>query len=347
MTTCKDGIRIGKGLGDISEETLRFFRQIGVESVWMPSRFVERKGTPPTVRPLVPPTQRKPLGDQPPAWHHQELQRIRDRIEAFGLIPEAMNLPVSGRIVMGHPGADDDLKTIRECIRTAARVGVRVLTYNFTALRASEGYGALRGEGRGGADLRDFDVERIRDLPSLESVGEHSFDAMWGRLEAFLKGVVPAAEEAGLRLALHPNDPPVPVYRGVAQPVHSLAGMKRLVETVDSPSNTLFLDTGVLTELGEDAAQAIRDFGGRDRIGIVHFRNVRSVAVGERYVETFLDDGACDTAACMRAFHEVGYDGLIDPDHTPGIVDDVQDTRIGWAFAIGQLIALREATRVS
>lgn len=338
-------IRIGKGLGDVSEDTLRFFRQIGVESVWMPSRFNERKGTPPTVRPLVPPTQRKPLGDQPPVWHPEELEQVRERVEAFGLTPEAMNLPLSGRIVMGQAGAEEDLEGVCACVEAAGSAGIRVLSYNFTALRASEGYGARRGEGRGGADLRDFDAARIVDLPPLEAVGEHPLDAMWERLTAFLQAVVPVAEKAGVRLAMHPNDPPVPVFRGVAQPVSDLDGMKRLLETVDSPSNTLFLDTGVLTELGEDAAEAIRHFGARDRIGIVHFRNVQTEAPRERYVETFLDEGDCDTAACMRAFHEVGYDGLVDPDHTPGITDDTPDTRIGWAFAVGQLIALREATK--
>ena len=75
----RPNIRIGKGLGDVSEETLRFFHQIGVEAVWMPARFVERMGTAPTVRPLVPPTQRKPVGDQPPAWNRDELLRIRER----------------------------------------------------------------------------------------------------------------------------------------------------------------------------------------------------------------------------------------------------------------------------
>ena len=168
------GIRIGKGLGDVSEETLGFFKQIGVESVWMPSRLNERRGTAPTVRPLVPPTQRKPRGDQPPAWHREELELIRARVDAFGLVAEAMDLPLSGRIVMGLLGAEEDLETVCACVTAAASVGIGVLTYNFTALRASEGYGARRGEGRGGADLRDFDVSRIADLPPLETVGEHS-----------------------------------------------------------------------------------------------------------------------------------------------------------------------------
>ncbi len=82
---------------------------------------------------------------------------------------------------------------------------------------------------------------------------------------------------------------------------------------------------------------------GRDRIGTVHFRNVRVEAPQYKYVETFIDEGECDMLACMRAFKEVGYTGMLDPDHTPGVSGDTADTRVGWAFAIGQMIAMRHA----
>ena len=337
------GIKIGKGLGDVSEETLRFYRQIGLEEVGMPARFNRRTGTEPTVRPLVPATQRGPRGPQGKPWDEAELVRIKDWIESFGLRPAVMGLGLSGNIVMGRPGRDEDLETINACIEAAGRVGIRALTYNFTVLRPSEGYGACCGEGRGGSDLRDFDYDRIRDLPPLDDVGRHSAEEIWDRIAYFLKAVVPVAESAGVRLAVHPNDPPVPEYRGVAQPLGDLDGLKRLIEVVDSPANSLFFDTGVTTELGEDAAEAIRYFGGRDRIGTVHFRNVRVEVPRYKYVETFIDGGDCDMFACMQAFKEVGYCGMLDPDHTPGITDDTRDTRIGWAFAIGQMIAMRNA----
>jgi mannonate dehydratase len=99
----------------------------------------------------------------------------------------------------------------------------------------------------------------------------------------------------------------------------------------------------VTTELGEDVVEAIRYFGERDRIGTVHFRNVRVEVPRYKYVETFQDEGDCDMFACMKAFHEVGYKGMLDPDHTPGITGETPDTRIGWAFAIGQMIAMRNA----
>jgi mannonate dehydratase len=116
-----------------------------------------------------------------------------------------------------------------------------------------------------------------------------------------------------------------------------------LINIVDSPSNTLFLDTGVITELGEDAVDVIGYFGGKNRIGMVHFRNVEVIQPRYNYIETFLDEGDCDMAACMDAYKEVGYCGGVDPDHTPRIIGDTIDTRIGWAYAIGYIISLRDS----
>lgn len=245
---------------------------------------------------------------------------------------------------MGRAGADADLAIVKQNIVVAGKIGLQTLTYNFTALRAAEGYGARLGQGRGGADLRDFDYRRIADLPPLPTVGEHTLDAMWERIEQFLRVVIPVAEAAEVRLAVHPNDPPVPTYRGVAQPLSDLAGLKRLIDLVNSPANSLFFDTGVTTEMGEDAVAAIHAFGKRNRIGCVHFRNVRVETPRYQYLETFQDEGDCDMAACMAALHGIGYQGLVEPDHTPGIGGDTADTRMGWAFAVGQMVALRRAT---
>ena len=288
---------------------------------------------------------------------------MRERAAAFGLAATTAGLTLSGNILLGRPGRDADVERVRTGIRAAGAAGLRVLTYSFTALRASEGYYALDGvpgtrthpspgrvpggpgsPGRGGARLRGFDFGRVRHLPPLPDVGTHSHEAMWERLEHFLRAVIPTAEDAGVRLALHPNDPPVPEFRGVAQPVRTLEDLQRVVAVVDSPANCLYLDTGVLTEMGEGAAAAIRYFGERGRIGSVHFRNVMVDVPYLRYTEGFLDEGDGDPAAWMDAFYASGYDGALDPDHTPGIDGDTLDTHVGWAFAVGQLIALRNAT---
>ena len=331
--------KISKGLGNLSAEMLRFYRQIGVEQVQVPTRFNANV----KLRPLVPPAQSKADGPMPAPWDEGELRRICDHVRAFDLEPAAIALPVSGRILMGREGRDEDLDDVAERIEMAGRVGFEVMTWNFTALRASEGYAAQEGAGRGGAHLRDFDHARIRALPPLADVGEHGMDEMWERLEYCLRQLVPVAEASGVKLAMHPNDPPVPEYRGVAQPLWNLDAMKRVVEIVDSPANCVFFDTGVTTEYGQDAVEAIRYFGAKERIGIVHFRNVRVEEPYYKYSETFIDEGDCDIAACMRAFAAVGYEGGIDPDHTPGIAGDGEETQLGWAYAVGQLRALRLA----
>jgi mannonate dehydratase len=336
----KHQVKITKGLGDLSEETLRFYRQIGVDEVGLPARFVTAMRA---SRPHIPPAQMKGAGPQPDPWRVDDLRRMRERAAAFGLEATSMALPVSGSIVLGRPERDADLDKLLASVDAAGRAGLRVLTYGFTGLRASEGYYAMDGQGRGGAGLRGFDADRVRHLPPLDGVGRHARDEMWARLESFLRVAVPVAAAAGIRLALHPNDPPVSEFRGVAQPVRTLEDLKRVVDVVDSPANCLYLDTGVLTEMGEDAAEAIRYFGARGRIGSVHFRNVAVDVPYERYTEVFLDQGDGDPASWMRAFYESGYDGALDPDHTPGIDGDTTDTHIGWAFAIGQMVALRDA----
>ncbi|MCB0186929.1 MAG: mannonate dehydratase [Caldilineaceae bacterium] len=302
-------------------------------------------GTRPTTRPLVPVAQRGPAG-APLLWNEEELRRIITQVERFGLQPVQADLPLSGNIVLGRTGRDADLAIVKANIALAGKLGLQTLTYNFTALRASEGYGARLGAGRGGADLRDFDNTRIADLPPLPTVGEQPLAAMWERIADFLWAVIPVAEAAEVRLAVHPNDPPVPIYRGVAQPLADLAGLQQLVNLVDSSANCIFFDTGVTTEMGEDVVAVIRSFGERKRIGAVHFRNVCVTTPSYQYLETFQDEGDCNMAAAMRALHEVGYVGLLEPDHTPGIDGDTADTRIGWAFAIGQMIALRQAAQL-
>ena len=288
------------------------------------------------------------------------------RCSEYGLDACARNLGVSGNILgpAGHYSpelAAQDLAVVKRNIEVAGAVGIRTLTWDFTALRSSEGYGALLGGGRGGADLRDFDSSRL-GTAALAPLGPRpcSHAEMWERLHRALEVMVPAAEKAGVVLALHPTDPPVPMFRGVAQILVNFAECQRLVGLVDSPANCFFLDTGVATEWGEDAVEVIEWFGSRQRIGMVHFRNCISspIAAGEgssggagsqqqhqhqhRFVETFIDDGACDMWHCMAALQRNGYLGGLDPDHTPRMLGDTPDTTVGWSLALGYMAALRD-----
>ena len=335
-------LKLAKGLRDVNDATLRFFQQMGVEHVVMPSRYstqVRKRG-------LVPPTARGPRpGAILKPWDAAELIKIKRKIESVGLRPELVHLGGFHRILHGRDHDGAELENVKQSLRAAGKAGIPVVEYNFTPLRASEGY--RRTTGRGGAGLRDFDYERIRDLPPLANTGTHTRQQMWERFEGFLKEVIPVAERAGVRMACHPNDPPVEVYRGAAQPLRSLADLRRLIETVDSPSNGITLDTGVTTEMGESAPEAIRYFGSRDRINHCHFRNVRVDTPYYKYLEVPHDEGDCDMLACMKAFQEVGYSRLIIPDHTPEFSDDTIASQRGWAFALGYMQALRQAAERS
>src|SRR2546426_11507952 len=137
---------------------------------------------------------------------------------------------------------------------------------------------------------------------------------MWSNITYFLEAVVPAAEESGIRLALHPNDPPAPLSRGSEQIMGSLAGWKRLIEIVPSKSNGITFDCGVTRELGEDPVEGCRYFGSRDRINHVHFRNVRVRVPREKYAEDSLDEGDVDMVAVMKELGREKYPRAVYPE---------------------------------
>ena len=333
-------LKLGKGIRDLSDETLDFFRILGIRYVAMPARYSMQRRR----RGLVPRTDTGPSSDEPTRpWDPDELSRVKDRLVSKGLEPLMVHHPRVNLVLHGKQGSAVEIETFKANIRTVGRLGIPVVEYNFTPLRGSEGYS--RTTGPGGIGLRDYDETRTRDLPPLPNVGRHTRQQMWDRLESFLREVIPVAEEAGVRLAMHPNDPPIPVFRGAAQPVRSMADQKQLIDLVDSPANGITMDTGVTTEMGEDAAEAIRYFGKRDRINHVHFRNVRVDIPYYKYVEVPHDDGDCNMLACMKAFADVGYRFLLIPDHTPEFTGDTVGSEMGWAFAIGYLRALQQAAQ--
>ncbi len=250
-------------------------------------------------------------------WEEQELRARMERCRAAGLT--LYNLMISGfpNTIYGRPGRDEEIEKVIQSIRAAGRVGLPVIEYNFYAHRAMEGY--YEQEGRAGSGYTAFDYDRMKDLPPLPEVGAHSAEELWKNLTYFLKAVVPEAEKAGVRLALHPNDPPVPISRGSAQIMATLEGWKRLIEIVPSPANGITYDCGVTRELGEDPVEVCRYFLSRKRINHVHFRNVRVVKPYEKYAEVFPDEGQVDMFAVMKELVKGGYTGTIYPEHPRGL----------------------------
>ena len=326
--TLTGGIKITMPVGQLSEEALAFVAYLGVDYV--------TTGGPasPTYTAEGRVVQARP-NDPPPPWKEADLRQMKDTVEKAGLKLGNVMLHDFRNAILGRQGADEDIEKVQESIRVAGRVGIPIVEYNWYALRAMGGY--YEEPGRGGARLAAHDYDRSRNLPVLEDVGRHSAGDLWSRYERFLKAVVPVAEKSNVRLAVHPNDPPPPLYRGTEQILGSVEGLKRVCETVKSPANGITFDTGVTREMGYDVIENIKWFGGRDQINHVHFRNVVMKVPREKYVETFIDAGDNDMLACLRALHQTGYPRLLHPDHVPAFPTDKTGQRGGWGYAVGQI----------
>ena len=183
-------------------------------------------------------------------------------------------------------------------IRAAGRAGLPVVEYNFYANRLMEGY--KEELGRAGAGLTAYDYELSKALPPRENAGTHTRAAQLKRAEHFLKAVVPEAEKANVRLALHPNDPPVPLSRGSEQIMATFEHWKEYLNLVKSPFNGMTFDCGVTREMGEDPVAVCRYLGERDCINHVHYRNVVVRKPYVDYTEVFLDEGQVDMFAVMK-----------------------------------------------
>jgi mannonate dehydratase len=274
-------------LRDLSDHSLRQVKQIGVN--WVLS------------------------GGPRMPWDEAQLQSIVDKLKAGGL--HLGNLMISGfpNTIYGRPGREEEIENLKSSIRAAGKVGLPVIEYNFYAHRAIEGY--YYEEGRGGAGLTAFDVDKVKDLSPVPEEGVHSLEEMWKNITYFLKAVIPTAEQSNVRLALHPNDPPVAISRGSGQIMATVEGWKHLIQIVDSPANGITWDCGVTREMGHDPVEVCRYFGSRDRINHVHYRNVRVREPYNKYTEVFIDEGENDMFAVMRELVRVKYTRMIYPEH--------------------------------
>jgi mannonate dehydratase len=276
------------GLGSNADQgQMRKFKQIGVNHVLMGG-------------PRIP-------------WEESELRARIDRFQSGGL--RIINMMIGGfpNTIYGRPGRDEEIDKVCQSIRVAGKVGLPVIEYNFYAHRLTEGY--YEEIGRGGAGLTAYDYGRSKDLPVLPEKGAHTQEQLWANITYFLEAVVPVAEESSVRLALHPNDPPVPVSRGSEQIMATLRGWKRLIEIVPSPSNGITYDCGVTRELGEDPVSVCRYFGERERINHVHFRNVLVREPFVNYTEVFPDEGQVDMFSVMKELVRQKYSGALYPEH--------------------------------
>jgi mannonate dehydratase len=246
-------------------------------------------------------------------WQASQLQQSIDQLKAGGLVLGNLFLGGFPNVTYGKPGRDEEIEKVKASIEAAGKVGIPVIEYNFYAHRATEGY--FEETGRGGAGLTGADYDRMKGLPPLPEEGTQTLPAMWANITYFLKAVIPVAEKANVRLALHPNDPPFPLSRGSQQIMGTVAGWKHLIGIVDSPSNGITFDCGVTREMGEDPVAVCHYFGSRDRINHVHYRNPHVMTPYVKYVEGFIDEGDVNMLAVMRELLKVKYSREIFPEH--------------------------------
>lgn len=326
-------------------ELLRFMKQIGVEWVCtsLPPSQGKQIDASLTQGAVMSGYDRSrggiggPPGGLSGPWKEEELSQLIGKVDKAGLKLGSLYIHSFPNVILGNAERDSDIEHVCESIRIAGRLGVPVLLYNFYGLRNVEGL--YSKPGRGGAAYRAFDNKLVKDNTPLPALGIINDDTMWRRLQYFLHAVIPVAEAAGVRLAQHPNDPPVLSYRGVAQPFATIEHWKRLVNFIPSPANGIVLDTGVIAQLGGDVADTIRYFGKKNCINHVHFRNARTMGTDGGYFESFIDEGAANMMTAMKALKEIGYSGGIVPDHSPSISGDANHFG-AWGYALGYIRAL-------
>ena len=284
-------------------------------------------------------------------WSADGLTRLRERVERFGITLDMVPLPMSSNpiaraenpnILLGKsPERDREIDDICQMIRNAAKAGIPALKYNLTFL------GVPRTEstpGRGGARYSTFVYDQAKQDPPLTEAGVVGDEVYWERITYFLNRVIPVAEESKVRMSCHPQDPGMPRgkgFRGVETVLGSVDGLKRFITISPSPYHGLNFCQGTVSEMlakpGEEIYDVIRYFGSRKKIFNVHFRNIRGGFL--HFQETFIDDGDVDMLKAMRVYKEVGFDGMMMPDHVPSIDGDARGAQ-AFAFTFGYIKAL-------
>lgn len=284
-----------------------------------------------------------------PPWDYAALKSHVDRYADFGFRIgglEGDQFDMS-RIKMGLDGRDEDIDRYKTMLENMGRLGIDFLCYNFMPL------GWLRNrlgvEDRGGSLTTGY-VHTPSDEP-LKITAER----LWDNYQYFVDRVLPVAEAAGVRMGMHPDDPPAPVVNGVPRIFINGAASDRALAMSDSPSHGLTFCQATYKTMGEDIGMLAKRFGDRKKIFFVHIRDVKGI--WDNFVETFPDSGDTDMAEMFRIYRDIGFDGYLRPDHAPTMVGSKAETTFsggtgsgyeaeGMVYTVGYIKGLLQATGI-
>jgi mannonate dehydratase len=290
-------------------------------------------------------------GDPNQLWTLDELLDLRKAAEAEGLKIEAIENfdPAHWHdVLLDGPRKKQQLENVKTIIERLGKAGIPVMGYNFSIAGVC---GRVTGPfARGGAVSVGMDGPLDTPMPNgmvwnmvydaaarPGVVPAITHDELWRRLEGFLKEVVPVAEEAGVKLALHPDDPPMPTLRGQPRLVYQPHMYQRVLELYPSPSNALEFCLGTLAEMTEgDLYSAVEQYSRQGKLAYVHFRNITGKV--PHYRETFVDDGDIDMLRVLRILKQNHFEGVLIPDHTPQMTCGAP-WHAGMAYAMGYMRA--------
>ena len=297
-----------------SDEELQFARQLGLDYVYT---WVEEN-----------------------QQGYEFLAKLRQKVEGMGLTlynAGSKSVAKCDKIHLALPGRDKKIEEFKTFVRNLGRAGIHTTTFTWEPRGV---WSSALAETRG-AQARSVDLDEMQKRP-LTHGREYTKDEIWENFYYFIQRILPAAEEADVRLALHPNDPPTTTLGGIPCLIHSFEDYERAFSIANSPYLGMEFCTGCWLEGGEpfgNMLEAIRHFHAQGKIFVVHFRNVSSPL--PQFVETFLDNGYMDMYEVMKVFCGIGYDGSMILDHTPKFAPGFTQGA-GTAYAIGYMRALIE-----
>lgn len=277
-------------------------------------------------------------------WNLEGLQWLKNYSARFGLKVEAIeNVPIHfyDKVLLGLHGRDEQIENYCNIIRLMGKVGIPILGHHFCpnwAWRTT-----LNHPGRGGARVAAYDQEmeaitgNAYVYPYITDQEFPDHEALWNYYFYFMKAVLPCAEEAGVRLAIHPSDPTLPFVDGKARIFTSIDDFRHAEQVLKSRAWAINLCLGCMSQLGgeEKVVEAISEFVPRDRVALVHFRDVKGM--GDKFEECFLGEGNYNPARVLLLLKQLGYNGLIMDDHVPYTVNATRWGHLGRAHESGYI----------